>query len=104
MANVLNIRKTRLRTTSYHIPRTSPLAANASAQNKLPQPARPTLTATGTLASLASSWGVSFSRRKKPELDSDSLTATPESPTDPRGSSDDHVNADTSASELLKRF
>lgn len=101
MANILNPRQ---RATSYHIPRTSPLGAGSSVQSKLPQPARPTLTATGTLASLASSWGVSFSRKKKAELDFDNLAATPESPTDPRRSSDDHTTPDPSASELLKRF
>ncbi|KAF9467733.1 hypothetical protein BDZ94DRAFT_1155481 [Collybia nuda] len=99
MANILNPRQ---RATSYHVPRTSPLAASSSTQSKLPRPARPTLTATGTLASLASSWG--FSRKKRIELDSDSLTVTPETPTDPRRSSDDQANSDPSASELLKRF
>ncbi|RDB29904.1 Autophagy-related protein 11 [Hypsizygus marmoreus] len=102
LANALMSRR---RTTSYHIPKTSPLAASSSAQSKSGQAARPSLTATGTLASLASSWGVSFSRRKRADMENhESLPPTVESPIEARGTADDYPTTDSSASELLKRF
>ncbi|KAG6830913.1 hypothetical protein H0H87_006836 [Tephrocybe sp. NHM501043] len=56
----------RRRTTSYQIPKASPLAASSSsAQGRVSQAARTSLTATNTLANLASSWGVAFSRKRK---------------------------------------
>lgn len=89
----------RRRTTSYHIPRTSPLAATASSQVTA---ARQALTATGTLANLASSWGVPFGKRKQSEIGN--LTPTIEaSVTEARGSSE-RPTTDASARELLRRF
>ncbi|TFK38069.1 hypothetical protein BDQ12DRAFT_683909 [Crucibulum laeve] len=100
MSNVFVHRR---RTTSYHIPRTSPLAASTSSQNTAGTSSRPSLAAASTLANLASSWGVAFGRRKKADLGN--LTPTVESPTDDRGSaSSDRPTADASARDILKRF
>ncbi|KAF9500734.1 putative peripheral membrane protein [Pleurotus eryngii] len=60
MSNFIN----RRRTTSYHVP--APSVASHSAGSGVS--VRPSLTATGTLASLASNWGVSFGRRKATEF------------------------------------
>ncbi|KAF5356786.1 hypothetical protein D9756_006559 [Leucocoprinus leucothites] len=103
MNNFLN--RNRRRTTSYNVPRPSPLAGSSTAQD--PQsPARPVLTAANTLANLASNWGVSFGRRKKTDMNS--LTPTVESPPPEElareGSSHDRVRSDTSARDLLKRL
>ncbi|KAF9010058.1 putative peripheral membrane protein [Cyathus striatus] len=102
---ISNIFTHRRRTTSYHIPRPSPLTATTSASSQVTvgQPARPSLTATSTLANLASSWGVSFGRKK---TDRGKLTPTVESPTDDmRASSGSGPSTpDPSAQDLLKRF
>lgn len=102
MANVILSRR---RTTSYHIPKTSPLAASSSSQSTTNQAVRPTVTASSTLANLANSWGMPFSRRKRVELGTtsndipvkpvSSINATPDN---------NHTEAEASASELLKRF
>ncbi|KAJ7765324.1 hypothetical protein B0H16DRAFT_416878 [Mycena metata] len=104
VSNVL--RHTRRRTTSYHVPRTSPLApasisesTSTSTSTATAGPARPTATASNTLANLASSWGVSFGLKKKPEI-SATLASTAE--TEP-GVDEARIDS-TSASELLKRF
>ncbi|KAJ6562651.1 putative peripheral membrane protein [Mycena capillaripes] len=105
VSNVL--RHSRRRTSSYHVPRTSPLAPttvseSTSTSTATAGPVRPTVTASNTLANLASSWGVSFGRKKKTEI-SAALASTAE--TEP--GSDDHRierSQETSASELLKRF
>jgi len=104
VSNVL--RHTRRRTASYHVPRTSPLApasisesTSTSTSTATAGPARPTATASNTLANLASSWGVSFGRKKKPEI-SATLASTAE--TEP-GVDEARIDS-TSASELLKRF
>lgn len=103
MANVIINGHGRRRTTSYHLPKTSPLAASSSAQSRMAQAARPSLTATSTLANLANSWGVSFSRKKRMEQDPDNLSPTVESPTE-LAQPDDHANTDTLAKDLLRRF
>ncbi|KAJ7119956.1 putative peripheral membrane protein [Mycena crocata] len=109
VSNVL--RHSRRRTSSYHVPRTSPLApasiseSTASTSTATAGPLRTSSTATNTLANLASSWGVSFGRKKKAEAAA-MLTSTSE--TDP-GSEEHRIEQTTqetsaSASELLKRF
>ncbi|KAJ7231272.1 putative peripheral membrane protein [Mycena haematopus] len=105
VANVL--RHSRKRTSSYHVPRTSPLVptstSSTSTSTVTAGPAKPTLTASNTLANLANSWGVSFGRKKKADITT-TLASTAE--TDP--GLDDHrietTTQETSASELLKRF
>ncbi|KAH7925089.1 hypothetical protein BV22DRAFT_1034408 [Leucogyrophana mollusca] len=79
----------RRRTTSYHVPRSSPLSPGHSGTPP---------TASSTLASFASSWGVPFGRKKKPEIPEGSDGA----PTigDPPGGGE--VSA--TASEMLRRF
>ncbi|KAF5381358.1 hypothetical protein D9615_008323 [Tricholomella constricta] len=101
MANTLINRR---RTTSYKLPKTSPLAASSAAQGKVGQAARTSLTASSTLANLASSWGVAFSRKKKAELESANISPAAEASTDIRRTTDDLTNSDPSASELLKRL
>jgi autophagy-related protein 11 len=101
MANALINRR---RTTSYHIPRASPLAGVSVGPSNPIQPAKQAMTATSTLANLANSWGVSFSRKKAELLESDSLPSRPSSPKNWRHTFDDHPNNDASAAELLKRF
>ena len=93
------------RTTSYHIPKASPLSGVSVGPNKPIQPIRQAMTATSTLANLANSWGVSFSRKKKAELlESDVQSATSSLSTNWRDTIDDRGNNDASASDLLKRF
>ncbi|KAJ7445227.1 putative peripheral membrane protein [Mycena galericulata] len=106
VSNVL--RHSRRRTSSYHVPRNSPLAPTSvsestSTSTAVAGPARPTITASNTLANLASSWGVSFGRKKKAEVTA-TLTSTAES--DPGADEHDRIEParETSASELLKRF
>ncbi|KAG6828174.1 hypothetical protein H0H92_008905 [Tricholoma furcatifolium] len=71
----------RRRTTSYHIPKSSPLAAaSTSAQSKLTQAARAPLTASSTLANFASSWG--FRRPRSSETDADNGPRVSEAPND----------------------
>ncbi|KAF9443803.1 putative peripheral membrane protein [Macrolepiota fuliginosa MF-IS2] len=98
------LNRNRRRTTSYNIPRSSPLAASSSQPSALP-PARPVLTAANTLANLASNWGVTFGRRKK--IDVGSLAPTVESPPPEEArdmGSSDRVRSDTPARDLLKRL
>lgn len=69
--SIMNAQSGRRRTASHNIPATSPLAAGSSTQMNGRETARvaPTMTtATRTLASLASSWGVPFGRRRPPTL------------------------------------
>ncbi|KAK0494510.1 putative peripheral membrane protein [Armillaria luteobubalina] len=63
MSNVLNIRR---RTTSYHRP-SARASSESSTSNTVTEgvSSRPVTTASSALASLASSWGVSFGRKKK---------------------------------------
>ncbi len=63
MSNVSNIRR---RTTSYHRP-SSRAASESSTSNTVTEgvSSRPMTTASSALANLASSWGVSFGRKKK---------------------------------------
>jgi autophagy-related protein 11 len=104
MNNLLG-RNNRRRTTSYHVPRSSPLAGGSTSQTTQP-PARPVLTAANTLANLASNWGVPFGRRKKPDVSP--LAPTVESPPPEEVSredgSSDHFISDTSARDLLRRL
>jgi len=58
------------------------------------------LTASSTLASLASSWGVSFRRKKRSEHGT--LATAVESPSDVNGSAE--RTTEPSAKDLLKRF
>ncbi|KAJ7136702.1 putative peripheral membrane protein [Mycena epipterygia] len=108
VSNIL--RHSRRRTSSYHVPRTSPLAPTSisestSTSTATAGPARPTITASNTLANLASSWGVSFGRKKKAEISAATLASTAES----EPNADEHYRIEgersqESASELLKRF
>ncbi|KAJ6586410.1 putative peripheral membrane protein [Mycena vulgaris] len=99
------LRHSRRRTTSYHVPRTSPLAptsvSESTSTSSATVTAKPTLTASNTLANLASSWGVSFGRKKKTEI---SAAATLASTAELETGADDYRTQETSASELLKRF
>ncbi|KAK0203419.1 putative peripheral membrane protein [Desarmillaria ectypa] len=63
MSNMLNIRR---RTTSYHRP-SARAASESSTSNTVTEgvSSRPVTTASSALANLASSWGVSFGRKKK---------------------------------------
>ncbi|KAJ7670582.1 putative peripheral membrane protein [Mycena polygramma] len=105
VSNVL--RHSRRRTSSYHVPRTSPLAPTSvsestSTSTATAGPTKPTVTASNTLANLASSWGVSFGRKKKAEI-----AATLASTAEMEPATDDHRierSQETSASDLLKRF
>ncbi|KAF9530274.1 hypothetical protein CPB83DRAFT_763691 [Crepidotus variabilis] len=122
MSNALNntTHHRRSRTTSYNVPRPSPLAVSSSQSTVIP-PTRPSLTATATLATLASSWGMSFGRRKKAELAAGVLTPPVETLSDSisTGANGDRIrtasestvratpantNSTTSALELLQRF
>ncbi|KAJ7104353.1 putative peripheral membrane protein [Mycena belliarum] len=103
VSNVL--RHSRRRTSSYHVPRTSPLAPTSVSESTSTSTAtvKPTITATNTLANLASSWGVSFGRKRKADISAATLASTAEAET----VADDHRmdrSQETSASELLKRF
>lgn len=104
MNNLLHRNLGRRRTTSYHTPRSSPLAGNNSLQNPAQAPARPVLTAAGTLASLATNWG--FGRRRKTDVGS--LLPPVESPPPEEVSRQegpsDRISSDTSARDLLKRL
>ncbi|KAH7912199.1 putative peripheral membrane protein [Hygrophoropsis aurantiaca] len=77
----------RRRTTSYHVPRSSPLSSGDS--GTIP-------TASSTLASFASSWGVPFGRRRK--------VGVPDSGDTLPSSDDAPGNSELSAREMLKRF
>lgn len=91
----------RRRTTSYHIPRPSPLASNSSQSTVVSS--RPILTASDTLATLANSLGMPFGRKKKPELGN--LAPAVESPIDDaRGNTERHITGNISAHDLLKRL
>ncbi|KDQ32041.1 hypothetical protein PLEOSDRAFT_172785 [Pleurotus ostreatus PC15] len=94
MSNFLN----RRRTTSYHVP--APSVASHSAGSGVS--VRPSLTATGTLASLASSWGVSFGRRKASELNGSHVKNGSESATPNQPSGGDSTAE--SATNALKRL
>ncbi|KAJ7275721.1 putative peripheral membrane protein [Mycena rebaudengoi] len=111
VSNVL--RHSRRRTSSYHVPRTSPLAPTSISESPSTStvttatvgPVKPTITASNTLANLASSWGVSFGRRKKADLAAATLASTSEA--EPGANADDETgdgDRERSASELLKRF
>ncbi|GLB42084.1 putative autophagy-related protein 11 [Lyophyllum shimeji] len=91
----------RRRTTSYHVPKTSPLAASSPAQGRVSQASRTSLTATSTLASLANSWGVAFSRRKKAGIESANASLAVEGSNDNRRTDEDPVNPDPSATSQL---
>lgn len=99
--NIVNGNSSRRRTTSYHIPRTSPLAVGSASTSRGPAflPARPSLTATATLANLANSWGASFGRKKKAEVAGGSLTTNVEALAD-----DTRTTNDTLVRDMLKRL
>ncbi|KAJ7485843.1 putative peripheral membrane protein [Mycena latifolia] len=103
VSNVL--RHSRRRTSSYHVPRTSPLAPTSVSESTSTSTAtvKPTITASNTLANLASSWGVSFGRKKKAEI-SATLASTAESEAGAEDHRMDRSQETASASELLKRF
>ncbi|KAF9472749.1 hypothetical protein BDN70DRAFT_886621 [Pholiota conissans] len=95
----------RMRTVSHQTTRASPLSVTSSQATIIP--ARPSLATTATLASLASSWGMSFGRKKKAEGGSP-LAPTVESTTGggsigERQLGDSTLNA-SSARDLLKKF
>ncbi|KAJ7064694.1 putative peripheral membrane protein [Mycena amicta] len=102
VSNVL--RHSRRRTTSYHVPRASPLAPSTVSESTSTSTvtARPTATtatptAGNAFSNLASSWGVSFGRRKKVEAD----TAATEAEDDVEETSG---SAATDLLSVLKRF
>ncbi|TFK46861.1 putative peripheral membrane protein [Heliocybe sulcata] len=104
MSSVLAYRR---RTSSYHVPRTSPLSTTTTADS-LGRTANGAGggSATSTLATLASSWGMSFGRRKKAEVSS-ALARVASSGESADNSSRRHSMAgesSASASELLKRL
>ncbi|KAJ6460898.1 putative peripheral membrane protein [Mycena sanguinolenta] len=106
VSNVL--RHSRKRTASYHVPRASPLAPTSvsdstSTSTVTAGPAKSNLTASNTLANLASSWGVSFGRKKKADI-SAALASTAEMEPSSDGQRIETTTQETSASELLKRF
>ncbi|KAF4618429.1 hypothetical protein D9613_010150 [Agrocybe pediades] len=93
----------RPRTLSYQAPRLSPLAASPSQSTVITS--RPLVAAPNTLANLASTWGMSFGRKKK----ADPGNALSESSTDAGGDHGESPRPDFpisshSARELLKRF
>lgn len=103
-------RHSRRRTTSY--PRSSPLAppsvseaTSSASTTSTAATVRPTsgVSASNALANLASSWGVSFGRKKKPELASSASTPDP-GPGGAEGGVIERPQDAASASELLKRF
>ncbi|TFK67866.1 hypothetical protein BDN72DRAFT_73954 [Pluteus cervinus] len=100
---IANNLRDRRRTTSYHLPRTSPLASSrpVSGEGVVTSTSKPTLRATSTLANLATSWGMAFGRKKQAELAT--LTDVVETDADARGSSD-RPTTDSTASDMLKGF
>ena len=98
-SSMSNISLGRRRTTSYHIPRTSPLVTTPTTINAGPSSAGVSSAASNTLANLANSWGVSFGRKKKAQVDH---PAVAEPSFD--GGENGHSRTESSASELLKRF
>lgn len=112
MSNILSssVNQHRRRTSSYQAPRPSPLASSSVVNAPIISSSRPTMAATATLANLASSWGMSFGRRRKVEMGD--LTPTVESPVDPVSPSTERAQDDggpvssnnNSARDILKRF
>ncbi|EKM77300.1 hypothetical protein AGABI1DRAFT_122058 [Agaricus bisporus var. burnettii JB137-S8] len=104
MNNLLQRNLGRKRTTSYHIPRSSPLAGSNTLQNPSQAPARPVLTAASTLASLATNWG--FGRRRKTDVGSllPPVESPPPEETRRQEGPSDRVNNDSSARDLLKQL
>jgi len=103
----VNIFLKRRRTTSYHVPRPSPLALNNPLQiSQIPARSGSTATATNTLASLASNWGMPFGRRKM--LSINSLSPTIESPPQEglarEETATERGKRDLSARDLLRRL
>jgi autophagy-related protein 11 len=101
--NNVNGNSSRRRTTSYHTPRTSPLATGSTSTSRGPaflpaRPSLPSLTATATLANLANSWGVSFGRKKKAEMGG-SVTTNVEALAD-----DTQTTNDVLVRDMLKRL
>jgi autophagy-related protein 11 len=110
--------QSRPRTASYHAARASPLASSSSQATVVPPSdnpvvARPASTVTANaFANLASSFGVSFSRKKKAELGgsgsgSGTLTPTVESPIDASAGEQrvpTTTDANSAARDLLRRF
>ncbi|KAF7316529.1 ATG11 domain-containing protein [Mycena indigotica] len=100
VSNVL--RHSRRRTTSYHVPRTSPLAPSivsesTSTSTVTARPAASTMNSSNTLANFASSWGMSFGRKKKAEVDAAAVIED--------GDHNRTLGASSStATEMLKRF
>ncbi|KAG1736138.1 putative peripheral membrane protein [Suillus paluster] len=79
----------RHRTTSHHVPRSSPLASSNFS-------GAPSISATSTLASLASNFGVPFGRRKKVDMPTPIMESGP--------IRDQAGGSEVSASEMLRRF
>ena len=89
------------------MPKSSPLATNSSTQVNGTETVRASstaMTATRTLANLASSLGVPFGRRRQTaRTDSNEVSVGVESPTDGAEPSDDRIDSEASANELFKR-
>ena len=90
-----NLVQHRRRTTSYHAPRVTAIPSQGIRIGD-----GVGLTTSSTLASLASSWGVSFGRKRR--LEHATLATAVESPSDASGSAERAT--ETSAKDLLKRF
>ena len=98
----------RRRTSSHQTTRPSPLATT-STQGAVAAativPARPSFSTTNTLTNLASSWGMSFGRKKKAEIGSLAPTAEASGTgSDREPPIPETPNSSQSARELLKRF
>ena len=89
-------------TSSYHNPRSSPLASSSSQSTVVPS--KPASTASDALATLANSWGMPFGRKKKSELGN--LVPAVEFPVidDARGNTQRQTTHNISAHDLLKRL
>jgi len=114
MSSAMN-NQNRRRRTSYQAPRASPLASGSSQSTVVPPSVTSVIatppsivTTTNAFANLASSWGMSFGKKKKAELGGSggsNLTPTVESPRD--ASPSDPLSAatkDVNARDLLRRF
>ena len=114
MSSAMN-NQSRRRKTSHQAPRASPLAAGSSQSTVVPPSVTSVVatppsivTTTNAFANLASSWGMSFGKKKKTELGGSggsSLAPTVESLRD--ASSTDQLPAatkDVNARDLLRRF
>ncbi|KIM47021.1 hypothetical protein M413DRAFT_267979 [Hebeloma cylindrosporum] len=114
MSSAMN--QSRRRKTSHQAPRASPLASGSSQSTVVPPSVTSVVatppsivTTTNAFANLASSWGMSFGKKKKGELGGNgggsSLASTLESPRDASPSEQlPAATKDVNARDLLRRF